>query len=480
MKSKFSSFSIAVVVLVLAATSVQAQYPEDALRLGLSGNGVGSRSLGMGNAYTGVANDFSAIYWNPAGLAQMEYSEFSFGLSHLINKDNSTFLNARESYTTTATDLNALGLAYRVPTQRGSLVLAFGYNRQDNFTSGMLSSAFSPRSSIIQQYATDSSYYPSDLSDNIAYQLYLANLDTVNGKFISPITGNVTQIIETIESGGLNNWSIAAGLDVARNLSIGVTLTYLSGTYKYDRTYSEVDRARLWQASPFDFDSLAVQEFIEGDISGTNAKFGLMYRVPDRFRLGFSVKTPTSFTVKENFGSSWESAFDNGDVFQYPADDPNGTHESGQYDVVTPWEFSGGVSVIVRDMTLSADLEYVDWTQLEFENATSDVMALNKDMRTLFRGAANYRAGGEYDIAALGVRLRGGYMYFTSPYRDDPKTFDKKYFTAGLGFLLGPSTMLDIAYAHGWWETYRTNFGTSRSYEEITTDSFRATMSFRF
>lgn len=480
MKSKLSRYTIALAILVLATMQARAQYPEDALRLGLSGTGVGTRALGMGNAYTGVANDFSAIYWNPAGLAQMEYSEFSFGLSHLISKDNSTFLNAQNEYTTTATDLNALGLAYKVPTRRGSLVLAFGFDRQNNFASGMLSSAFNPNTSIIQQYAANGAYYPSDLSNNIAYQLYLANIDTVTGRFESPITGNLTQIIETIESGGLNNWSIAAALDVAKNLSIGVTLTYVSGTYKYDRTYSEVDRARRWQTHPFDFDSLALQEFIEGDISGGNAKFGLMYRVPDRFRLGVSIKTPTTFTVKESFGSSWQSVFDNGDVFTYPADEPNGTQEHGEYDVVTPWEFSGGASLIIRDLTLSGDLEYVDWTQLEFENATSDVMGWNKTMRTLFRGAANYRAGGEYDIAELGVRLRAGYMYYTSPYRDDPSSFDKKYFTGGVGILLGPSSMLDLAYAHGWWETYRSNFGTARSYEKITTDSFRATLSFRF
>jgi len=93
MKPKFGTLSTLLAILVLAGLPVQAQYAEDALRLGLSGTGVGTRSLGMGNAYTGVANDFSAIYWNPAGLAQMEFSEFSFGLTYNNNKDNSTFFN---------------------------------------------------------------------------------------------------------------------------------------------------------------------------------------------------------------------------------------------------------------------------------------------------------------------------------------------------------------------------------------------------
>ncbi len=40
--------------------------------------GVGSRALGMGGAYVATANDISAIYWNPAGLALINDREASF------------------------------------------------------------------------------------------------------------------------------------------------------------------------------------------------------------------------------------------------------------------------------------------------------------------------------------------------------------------------------------------------------------------
>lgn len=41
---------------------------------------VGARSVGMGGAYTAVANDATAIYWNPAGLAPLSRKEL--GLMH--------------------------------------------------------------------------------------------------------------------------------------------------------------------------------------------------------------------------------------------------------------------------------------------------------------------------------------------------------------------------------------------------------------
>ncbi len=39
--------------------------------------GVGGRALGMGGAYVALANDVTAGYWNPAGLARITYPEIS-------------------------------------------------------------------------------------------------------------------------------------------------------------------------------------------------------------------------------------------------------------------------------------------------------------------------------------------------------------------------------------------------------------------
>jgi len=40
--------------------------------------GAGGRAVGMGEAFTAVANDASATYWNPAGIAVLDRSEFLF------------------------------------------------------------------------------------------------------------------------------------------------------------------------------------------------------------------------------------------------------------------------------------------------------------------------------------------------------------------------------------------------------------------
>ncbi len=38
--------------------------------------GAGSRAIGMGGAFTSIANDASAMYWNPAGIARLNRNEF--------------------------------------------------------------------------------------------------------------------------------------------------------------------------------------------------------------------------------------------------------------------------------------------------------------------------------------------------------------------------------------------------------------------
>jgi long-subunit fatty acid transport protein len=80
---------LTIITLSLGLGQAFAQFPEDALRLSTPGFGVGARAMGMGNAYTGVASDFSAIYFNPAGLAQLTRGEFSMGMSYLNAQDDS-------------------------------------------------------------------------------------------------------------------------------------------------------------------------------------------------------------------------------------------------------------------------------------------------------------------------------------------------------------------------------------------------------
>lgn len=55
--------------------------------------GVGARALGMGSAFTAVANDSTAAFWNPAGLAKLKKQEASFMHANLSDDRDYNFFN---------------------------------------------------------------------------------------------------------------------------------------------------------------------------------------------------------------------------------------------------------------------------------------------------------------------------------------------------------------------------------------------------
>src|ERR1700676_2508502 len=65
---------LAVIILLLGTSSFLSAQTFDQ---------VGERAQGMGGAFVAVADDASAIYWNPAGLANIYAFDAQMSLSHL-------------------------------------------------------------------------------------------------------------------------------------------------------------------------------------------------------------------------------------------------------------------------------------------------------------------------------------------------------------------------------------------------------------
>ncbi len=77
---------LAILAVLLAADPAHAQGSLGGQRAGTSSAtflriGVGARAVGMGETFVAVANDPSAIYWNPAGLASLQRRELA--ISHV-------------------------------------------------------------------------------------------------------------------------------------------------------------------------------------------------------------------------------------------------------------------------------------------------------------------------------------------------------------------------------------------------------------
>jgi len=70
--------------------------------------GVGSRATAMGDAFISVANDVSALYWNPAGLVLSEENEIMFSHNSWVVDISHDFLGA--SYHLSSNDAVGISL----------------------------------------------------------------------------------------------------------------------------------------------------------------------------------------------------------------------------------------------------------------------------------------------------------------------------------------------------------------------------------
>ena len=147
-----SRLRIACAVLALGtalgfAVPAHAQFTFGDQRVGTSSGtflriGLGARAVGLGEAFVAVANDPSAIYWNPAGLASMQRSEVLL------------------SHTEWPADIRYEHLVYVMPVRKlgGSV----------GFQLGVLAAEIQETTELAP-FGTGRSFYYSDLVAGVAY-----------------------------------------------------------------------------------------------------------------------------------------------------------------------------------------------------------------------------------------------------------------------------------------------------------------------
>jgi len=104
---KTMKFVLIVFVSLLVSTSVYAN--------GLNLNSNGSKALAMGGAFVGLADDFSAVYWNPAGLTQMKTTSLGVYLTDVIPKGTYQFDLANVDATTESNHYISGSLGFYTP-----------------------------------------------------------------------------------------------------------------------------------------------------------------------------------------------------------------------------------------------------------------------------------------------------------------------------------------------------------------------------
>ena len=471
-------FLISIGLILINPSETKSQNINDALRVAIQGLGSNARALGMGNSYIALSDDGSAAFFNPAGLGLLKRLEFTGGLSHLSFNNDTEFFNETSSFSNSNTELNRLSFAFPFPTLRGSLVFGLSYHTTKDLTGALEFDGFnSGGNSFIQDLLEPP--FPSD----IPYFLYLAdeNNETL-------INGNLNQSGSIISSGSIDNWTFSGAIEVYRNLYMGLNLNIITGNFKSDNEYFEDDTEDLYDLADqtdtlhSDFLTFHLNRNLDWDISGWDAKFGLLYQFNNNIRFGLTIQFPKTYNIKEEFIVNGYSEFAVGGRETLVSEDFS---DAVEYDIITPFEIGVGLSYNLKGLILSGQATLIDYSQTKFE----DVSGLgniadnnNRNILDQLTSVFNYNLGLEYNVPNTGLRLRGGFFVQPSPYQGDPSEFNRKYATAGLGILTDETIGIDLAYAYGWWEDFGDNYGSgiSRTFQDVSTSKFMITGIYRF
>lgn len=463
------------ILFLIFITNNYAQNYNDAIRLGFPGLGSNARALGMGNAFNALSDDASAAYFNPAGLGLLRKLEISGGLNILSYKNDTEFFNKNIEATNTNTTFNRISFAFPFPTFQGSLVFGLSYHKSKDLSSIIKFDGFNSRSN---------SKIQSLLDTDIPYNLFLTDDNNV-----TPIDGYLNQSGNTLNSGGIDNWILSGAVEVQKNFFVGANLSILSGSFDSNSDYYEDDTRNFYQGETApgvpetaDFQTFYFNNTINWDISGWNAKAGFLYQLEDVARFGATVQFPKTFTIDENYSEIASSLFGTGQTYELTYSD------KVKYDIKTPFELTGAFAVNFKGIILSAEATWIDYTQLEFDNAegfTDPQLFIsdnNKNIKDILTSVINYNLGFEYTVPTIGLRLRGGFLTQPSAFKDDKSDFDHKYITAGLGYLANGQIGIDVAYAYGWWKDIGDNYGVnvSRTFQDIKVHNVMLTTTYHF
>lgn len=402
---------------ILLITKVNAQYECEYDLLGK-----GARAAGMAYAFSAIADDATAMSWNPAGMVQVKRPEAAF-VNHVTMTRRDHVLedyNYKPDYM-----IDYIGFVYPFKLKRKDLVFGACFQNKMNY--------------------------------KYNYEGVASDWDTHNGK------GNLT----------VNAVTLSGAFSVTRFLGIG---------FSYNRWFSLGNKAETsdryqWQ------DSLEIDEYtsiydynIEHKYTGHNITAGFMLDLtPFRFPLRFAMKYESKFALKDDFDEATEYqkyySADNlpDSIWQYEYNGYNRFYEPG---IIT-----NGISYRFGDyLTIAADLEIriyngkaFDWNFKENVSTYAGNQWTLPDSGKTFQDAISYekfdvdlnhyRFGVEYILHpkfAL-IPVRAGWksnrtLVFDYKAKDEPgKLVVPQSINIGTG-LIRKRFSVDLAYEIYWYD----------------------------
>jgi hypothetical protein len=415
MRNSTPVFKYALATLLAGSFSVWAENPM------ITDGGVGAKALSMGNSFVAVADDFTAVYWNPAGLAFTPVRELQFSLDALRSDAQTDLAGTNTDVMQQRLRIGHAGLLRSIPTSRGGVAFAIGLIRP-----WVLDNVYNAKGTDTYTGEGQGSLFNGDTildGDTISYTLHTGDqLTYLNA--------------EKHISGQINMIPISLGWQFAEGWGVGVTVAPIFGTEYQKNKYATTKDGRYY------FEH--TQEKNTRFFYGFNARMGVMYAPGERLRVGMRLEMPQVIGITQNYSIS-DSAYPD-----YPIE-----YKNEQGSLTTNFSGAVGASYKLPFMLVS--------TEATFRSPTVD--AESGSPLSVWKPGVS--AGVEVPLTFISTLLRAGYQWkeldlypyvleweaeafpFETRYRIDQ---NRRMFTGGFAILIKDYATIEAAYAYSMWK----------------------------
>jgi hypothetical protein len=356
-------------------------------------NGVGSRAMSFAGNYVSESNDFSGLFWNPAGLSLKRSNSLTVSGDWLMLKAHTSLFSDNNIHSTIESiSLNSIGLI-GVSEEYPGLSTGIGFQNPYSF---------------------------NDI--NNLQTTFLQNGDSIeiNERFVS--------------HGGLNFWSVGSGFPISENFSLGATFSLVRGTQK---VLTQTNQHTKSQSSHVAIDNFTSQ--IERIYKGYDLRFGFLFQSQSWLRTGGRLVVPTSIDFVEN---SVQKFIDNDSSIML--------NRKGR--LCTPFSGALGVSIICADAVISGEFRFrapYDYFEVVKSSPESDASmwkrgagaGIEVNLRPLPLSIRTGYSLDQIDPCAFLVRYHDSTTVYPSNSSGLQKTI-----SAGIGFNLSENAYVNCTY----------------------------------
>lgn len=417
-------------------------------------------------------NGFASYLDNPAVMALADESFYSLGFFNDNRNQNSLYQLNQETDTFGNARFSNLGMVYKLPTEKGSLVFGGGYNVISNFDSRSFVDAFNENSTI-----TDAFTDPGSDFNNLAYEVYAIEYGDDSESYYESIFRlglnpneyrGITQIGDVNNRQNLAEYSLFGATEFQKNLYIGASIGLIAGNSRFTRDLIELDNQGNYNDGILfadnsgnggtDIHSISIGDELSSDIIALSVRGGFVYSISKNIQIGAGIVFPSQMHVSENYSAYMSTEFDDATStnterldteFDYSITRPGQINLGVSLNEIGPLSFSGSIEMIDYsdikvDLTRSNNLDPV-----EEGNLRDNERLINSSIQNDYNSVMNLKGGIAFKVNDK-FSLTGGYAYFPSV----TKIFeqDRNVISGGFGLFISENMMLDVTAQYSKWD----------------------------